>query len=63
MVTFGGKVMEELLTVDKDEWNKEMASVKEFYAGFGDKLPAELIAQLQALEKRMSGDGKPNLAD
>ena len=33
--------MEELLTVNQDEWNKEIASVKEYYAGFGDKLPAE----------------------
>ena len=55
--------MEELLTVDKDEWSKEIASVKEYYAGFGDKLPAELIAQLEALEKRMNGYGKPNLED
>ena len=48
------KDMEELLTVNKDEWNKEIASVKEYYAGFGDKLPAELAAQLEALEKRMN---------
>jgi len=47
--------MEELLTVNKDEWNKEIASVKEYYAGFGDKLPAELTAQLAALEERMNG--------
>ena len=48
------KDMEELLTVDKDEWNKEIASVKEYYTGFGGKLPAELAAQLAALEKRMN---------
>ena len=48
------KDMEELLTVNKDEWNKEIASVKEYYAGFGNKLPAELAAQLEALEKRMN---------
>jgi phosphoenolpyruvate carboxykinase (GTP) len=57
------KDIEELLTVNKDEWNKEIASVKEYYAGFGDKLPAELAAQLEALEKRINGYGKPNLAD
>lgn len=47
--------MKELLTVNKDEWSKEIASVKEYYAGFGGKLPAELAAQLAALEKRMNG--------
>jgi len=28
-----------------------------------DKLPAELAAQLEALEKGMNGYGKPNLED
>jgi phosphoenolpyruvate carboxykinase (GTP) len=55
--------MEELLTVDKVEWNKEIASVKEYYAGFGDKLPAELMAQLEALENRMHSYGEPILED
>ena len=48
------KDMAELLTVNKDEWNIEIASVKEYYAGFGEKLPAELATQLEALEKRMN---------
>jgi len=47
--------MAKLLTVKKDEWVKEIASIKEYYAGFGDKLPAELSAQLEALEKRLNG--------
>lgn len=45
--------MEELLKVKKDEWLKEVASVREYYATFGDKLPKELIVQLDALEKRL----------
>ncbi|MCX7711576.1 MAG: phosphoenolpyruvate carboxykinase (GTP) [Clostridia bacterium] len=45
--------MAELLKVNKDEWLKEVASVKEHYAKFGAKLPAELNKQLEALEARL----------
>lgn len=45
--------MAELLKVNKNEWLKEVASVKEHYAKFGEKLPKELSAQLEALEKRL----------
>jgi len=47
--------MAELLKVNKEEWLKEVASIKEYYAGFGDRLPKELAAQLDALEKRLLG--------
>jgi len=47
--------MEELLKINKDEWLKEVASIKEYYAKFGDKLPKELANQLEALEKRLQG--------
>ena len=46
--------MEELLKVNKDEWLKEVASIREHYAKFGDRLPKELVAQLDALEKRLN---------
>jgi phosphoenolpyruvate carboxykinase (GTP) len=45
--------MAELLKVDRDEWIKEVASIKEHYAKLGHKLPAEMAAQLDALEKRL----------
>lgn len=45
--------MAELLKVNKDEWIKEVASIREHYAKFGEKLPAELKAQLEALESRL----------
>ena len=45
--------MKELLSVDKDQWLKEVASIKEHYAKFGAKLPKELAAQLAALEQRL----------
>ncbi len=45
--------MQELLKVDKTEWLNEVASIREHYAKFGDKLPKELHKQLDALEERL----------
>lgn len=45
--------MKELLKVDKEEWLNEVASIREHYAKFGDKMPKELIEQLDALESRL----------
>ena len=45
--------MKELLRVDKGQWLKEVASIKEHYAKFGAKLPKELAEQLAALEQRL----------
>ncbi len=45
--------MQELLKVDRDEWLREVASIREYYDSFGDKLPKELAHQLDALEKRL----------
>ena len=45
--------MSELLKVNKDEWIKEVASIREYYTKFGDKLPKELNVQLNSLEKRL----------
>ncbi|MGE5606161.1 MAG: phosphoenolpyruvate carboxykinase (GTP) [Bacteroidota bacterium] len=47
--------MAELLKVNKEEWLNEVASIREHYAKFGSKLPQELNAQLDALEKRLQG--------
>jgi len=46
--------MEEILAVNKEEWMKEVKSIREHYANYGEKLPKELVAQLDALEKRLS---------
>lgn len=46
--------MAELLDVKKDEWLKEVASIREHYAKFGEKLPKEFHAQVDALEKRLN---------
>jgi phosphoenolpyruvate carboxykinase (GTP) len=45
--------MTELLKVNKDEWLREVASIREYYTKFGDRLPKELNVQLNSLEKRL----------
>ena len=42
-----------LLNVDIDLWKEEAKGIEEFYAKFGDKLPAELKNQLESLKKRL----------
>jgi phosphoenolpyruvate carboxykinase (GTP) len=45
--------LRELLTVDRDLWRAECEGIREFYARFGDRLPAELQAQLENLEENL----------
>ena len=45
--------LETLTTVDLDGWLSEIPKIREFYAGFGDHMPSELEAELDALEKRL----------
>jgi phosphoenolpyruvate carboxykinase (GTP) len=45
--------LEELLTVDEDLYRQALPQIKEHLAKFGDKLPAEVSAQLDALEARL----------
>ncbi|AEV67669.1 phosphoenolpyruvate carboxykinase (GTP) [Acetivibrio clariflavus] len=47
------ETMAELLKVNKDEWLKEVQSIREHYASYGEKVPKALIAQLDALEQRL----------
>jgi phosphoenolpyruvate carboxykinase (GTP) len=50
------EVMAELCSVDIEGWKKEIADVREkHYPKFGDKLPKELYAELDAIEKRLNG--------
>jgi phosphoenolpyruvate carboxykinase (GTP) len=43
-----------LLSVDKVLWKEEAKGIGEFYAKFGDKLPAKLKDELAALEKSLA---------
>jgi phosphoenolpyruvate carboxykinase (GTP) len=45
--------MEELLKVDPEEWKTQLPQIQQHYASFGDALPEELRAQLEALEERL----------
>ena len=48
------QLLRELLKVDPELWRQEVAGIKEFYAKFGDKLPAELTHQLSVLENNLT---------
>jgi phosphoenolpyruvate carboxykinase (GTP) len=46
--------MAELLSVDVEGWRANLAQIEQHYATFGERLPGELAAQLQSLEKRLA---------
>jgi phosphoenolpyruvate carboxykinase (GTP) len=46
--------LDEMLSVDQDAWRAELPLVEEHYAIFGDHLPPELRAELDALRARLS---------
>ena len=43
----------DILTVDTEVWTREAAEIEEHYKKFGDRLPAELRAQLDTLKKNL----------
>jgi phosphoenolpyruvate carboxykinase (GTP) len=43
----------ELTAVDVDGWLNEIPLIREYYATFGDHMPAKLVAELDALEARL----------
>jgi phosphoenolpyruvate carboxykinase (GTP) len=45
--------VEQLLHVDDEEWRAELPSLREHFAKFGERLPDELRAQLDALSERL----------
>ncbi|MBQ6808426.1 MAG: phosphoenolpyruvate carboxykinase (GTP) [Firmicutes bacterium] len=50
---FSIDTLKDILTVDKDLWREEVAGIHEFYAKFGDRIPAELKAELAKLEANL----------
>ena len=44
------ETLESILDVDKDLWKEEAAGIEEFFAKFGDKVPAELEESLATLK-------------
>jgi phosphoenolpyruvate carboxykinase (GTP) len=49
------EAMRKVLDVDPEQWRQQLPQMREHYARFGDRLPAELRAQMQALETRLGG--------
>ncbi len=45
-----GEALADILSVDKGLWAADAASIREFYQGFGDRLPQEMWHQLEILE-------------
>jgi phosphoenolpyruvate carboxykinase (GTP) len=45
--------LEQLLKVDKEQWLKEIALIREYYSKLGSNLPNEMNEQLNALEERV----------
>ena len=43
-----------LLSIDTESWKADIDNIKEFYALVGDRVPATLKEELDALEKRLS---------
>ncbi|GGH36874.1 phosphoenolpyruvate carboxykinase (GTP) [Microbacterium album] len=46
--------LDELFSIDADSWLAEADLTEEFYAIFGDRIPADLRAQLEALRTRLT---------
>ncbi len=51
---FDLETLKGILEVDNDLWKAEIAGIEEFYAKFGDKLPAELVKELDTLKANLA---------
>jgi phosphoenolpyruvate carboxykinase (GTP) len=45
--------LEELLQIDRADWEAELISQRQFFSQFGARLPREIQAEHQALEQRL----------
>lgn len=48
------ETLKKILTVDNEKWTAEKKEIEEYYKIFGDKLPAELRAELEGLKERLA---------
>jgi phosphoenolpyruvate carboxykinase (GTP) len=55
-LTLPDDVMQHLFTINKADWQQELAGIREFFEQFGVRLPQELHRQADALERRLAGD-------
>ena len=54
---FEDEAIEALLRVDAGDWTSELDGVKQFFAKFGDRLPAELHEEVEQAAKRLHQAG------
>ncbi len=47
------ETLNEILTIDNDQWKQELLAIEEFYSKFGDKLPLQLCEQLNNIKKAL----------
>jgi phosphoenolpyruvate carboxykinase (GTP) len=52
-----GRELRTLLSADLEGWLAEVPLVRDYYAQFGAHMPAELVAELDALERRLRDAG------
>jgi phosphoenolpyruvate carboxykinase (GTP) len=45
--------LEELLQIDRTDWEQELSSQRQFFSQFGPRLPREIQAEHEALEQRL----------
>jgi phosphoenolpyruvate carboxykinase (GTP) len=45
--------LKQAFSVHKNDWQQELADIKEFFTGFGKDLPKEMWQELHALQKRL----------
>ena len=50
---FGTAELQEILNVEKAYWRDDLAGIKEFYAKMGERLPEEMAAELDRLERNV----------
>jgi phosphoenolpyruvate carboxykinase (GTP) len=49
----GPEALEALTRVEVEGWLSEIPKIRDFYAGFGERMPAELLSELEGLEARL----------
>lgn len=53
-LTISKEALEELFSINKDLWKKEVAEIKDYFKIFGDRLPEGIKKEVSALESRLS---------
>ena len=47
------QTLDALLAIDPEVWQREVGEIAEFFAGYGDRLPAEMSAQVERIKREL----------